>query len=70
MKGARESRKGNLKGIGSQLKTRKGRIGSPRKIRKGNLKGIGSLHRKKTGRINSRKERISLRRKKKIGKLN
>ena len=33
MKGARESRKGNLKGIGSNRKKRKGRIGSRRKIR-------------------------------------
>ena len=42
MKGARESRKGNLKGIGSHRKKRKGWIGSRRKIRKGNLKGIES----------------------------
>ena len=35
MKGARESRKGNFKGIGSQ-----------RKIRKGNLKGIESRRKK------------------------
>ena len=47
MKGARESQKGSLKGIGSHRKKRKGRIGSRRKIRKGNLKGIGSQRRKK-----------------------
>ena len=55
MKGARESRKGNLKGIESRRK-------KLRQIRKGNLKAIGSLRRKKKGRISSRG-------KKKIGKL-
>ena len=57
MKGERESRKGNSKGIGSHRKKTKGRIGSRRKIRKGNLKGIGSRRRKKKGRISSRRKK-------------
>ena len=51
-------RKGNLKGIGSHRKKRKGPIRSRRKIRKGNLKGIESRRRKRKGRISSwRKKR-------------
>ena len=42
MKGARESQKGNLKGIESRRK----RL---RQIRKGNLKGIESRRKKKIG---------------------
>ena len=49
--------KGNLKGIGSHRKKRKGRIGSRRKIRKVNLKGIESRRGKRKGRISSRRKK-------------
>ena len=50
----RKIRKGNLKGIGSRRRKKKGRITSPRRKKKGR---ITSPRRKKKGQISSRRKK-------------